>query len=37
MQNIMKTSRVPVKGIGYLEFLKTFFGVNVGGELSVEV
>lgn len=33
MQNIMKTPRVPVKGLGYL---KTFFGVNVGVKLSIE-
>jgi len=30
MQNIMKTARVPVKGLGYLE---TFFEVNVGAKL----
>ena len=33
MQNIMKTARVPVKGLGYLE---TFFEVNVGAKLSKE-
>ena len=32
----MGQSRVPVKGVGYLEAAKRFFQVAVGGKLSVE-